>query len=69
VPEQWPHIRALYERAGFVHTGHTEVVYLARVADLPHPAEIVRTTCPPSPTSGRRLAYSGNHDLPGRLGL
>ena len=39
VPEQWPHIRALYERAGFAHTGHTEVVYLARVADLPHPAE------------------------------
>jgi GNAT superfamily N-acetyltransferase len=38
VPEQWPHIRALYERAGFAHTGHTEVVYLARVASLPHPA-------------------------------
>jgi GNAT superfamily N-acetyltransferase len=35
VPEQWPHISALYERAGFVHDGHTEVVYLARVADLP----------------------------------
>jgi GNAT superfamily N-acetyltransferase len=39
VPEQWPHIRALYERAGFAHTGHTEVVYLAKVEDLPHPAE------------------------------
>ena len=39
VPEQWPHIRGLYERAGFAHTGHTEVVYLAQVADLPHPAE------------------------------
>jgi GNAT superfamily N-acetyltransferase len=35
VPEQWPHVRALYEQAGFVHTGHTEVVYLARVAHLP----------------------------------
>ena len=35
VPEQWPHVSALYERAGFVHDGHTEVVYLARVADLP----------------------------------
>ncbi len=35
VPEQWPHVSALYERAGFVHEGHTEVVYLARVADLP----------------------------------
>jgi GNAT superfamily N-acetyltransferase len=38
VPEQWPHIRALYQRAGFAHTGHTEVVYLARTDDLPHPA-------------------------------
>jgi GNAT superfamily N-acetyltransferase len=39
VPEQWPHICALYERAGFAHTGRTEVVYLATVEDLPHPAE------------------------------
>ena len=37
VPEQWPHIRGLYQRAGFAHTGHTEVVYLAQVADLPRP--------------------------------
>jgi GNAT superfamily N-acetyltransferase len=35
VPEQWPHIAALYRHAGFVHTGHTEVVYLAQVEDLP----------------------------------
>ncbi len=38
VPEQWPHIRALYERAGFRHTGHTEVVFLSKVEDLPRPA-------------------------------
>jgi GNAT superfamily N-acetyltransferase len=38
MPEQWPHIRALYERAGFAHTGHTEIVYLARIDDLPRPA-------------------------------
>jgi GNAT superfamily N-acetyltransferase len=38
VPEQWPHIAALYQRAGFTHTGHTEVVYLAQVQDLPSPA-------------------------------
>ena len=38
VPEQWPHVRALYERAGFRHQGHTEVVHLARVEDLPRPA-------------------------------
>jgi GNAT superfamily N-acetyltransferase len=38
VPEQWPHVRALYQEAGFTHTGHTEILYLARVADLPRPA-------------------------------
>ena len=38
VPEQWPHIAGLYRRAGFTHTGHTEVVYLAQVQDLPSPA-------------------------------
>ncbi|MFF9118050.1 N-acetyltransferase [Streptomyces massasporeus] len=35
LPRNWPHIRALYERAGFRHTGDTEVILLARVADLP----------------------------------
>jgi len=35
VPEQWPHIRSLYRRAGFAHTGHTEIVYVARIDDLP----------------------------------
>ena len=39
VPEQWPHIRNLYQRAGFTHTGHTEVVYLAEVASLSRPAD------------------------------
>ena len=38
VPEQWPHVRALYRRAGFAPAGATEVVYLARVDDLPRPA-------------------------------
>ena len=38
VPEQWPHVRSLYQRAGFAHTGHTEVIYLIRVEDLPRPA-------------------------------
>jgi len=40
VPEQWPHVSALYERAGFRHEGHTEIVYLARLADLPRPADL-----------------------------
>ena len=38
VPEQWPHVAALYQQAGFTHTGHTEIVYLAQVKDLPRPA-------------------------------
>ncbi|GAB3407532.1 GNAT family N-acetyltransferase [Flindersiella endophytica] len=37
VPEQWPHVRDLYERSGFVHEGKTEIVLLARVEDLPAP--------------------------------
>jgi GNAT superfamily N-acetyltransferase len=49
VPGQWPHIRALYQRAGFRHTGHTELVYLARVADLSRPA---------SPLEGLAVARS-----------
>jgi GNAT superfamily N-acetyltransferase len=39
VPEQWPHIRALYERAGFSHDGHTEIVFLACVEDLLRPPD------------------------------
>ncbi|NEE10399.1 N-acetyltransferase [Streptomyces sp. SID7499] len=35
LPRNWPHIRALYERVGFRHSGDTEVILLARVADLP----------------------------------
>jgi len=38
VPEQWPHVAALYERAGFRQTGQSEIVYLARVAGLSRPA-------------------------------
>ncbi|WP_335936379.1 GNAT family N-acetyltransferase [Streptomyces sp. PTD5-9] len=34
LPDQWPHIRASYERAGFARTGHTEVLLMATVADL-----------------------------------
>jgi GNAT superfamily N-acetyltransferase len=41
VPEQWPHIRALYQRAGFAHTGTTQIVYLARIEDLRRTAEPV----------------------------
>ncbi len=35
LPRAWPHIRAAYQRAGLRHTGDTEVLFLARVEDLP----------------------------------
>ncbi|MET7453064.1 N-acetyltransferase [Streptomyces sp. NPDC005574] len=37
LPRPWPHIRAVYDRAGFRHTGGTEVLLIARVEDLPRP--------------------------------
>ncbi|MCI3275222.1 GNAT family N-acetyltransferase [Streptomyces cylindrosporus] len=37
LPRNWPHVRALYERSGFRHAGDTEVLLIARVADLPRP--------------------------------
>ncbi|WP_128378088.1 N-acetyltransferase [Streptomyces cavernae] len=53
VPRPWPHIRAAYERAGFRHTGPTEVLLIARVADLPAPAR------PPGVTVDRTLGECG----------
>jgi GNAT superfamily N-acetyltransferase len=38
VPEQWPHVRAAYERAGFV-PGRTEIVHLADLGSLRRPGE------------------------------
>lgn len=46
VPVQWPHIEAAYERAGFVHEGKTEILFLARVEDLPR---LPRLEEPPVP--------------------
>ena len=48
VPGQWPHVRDLYQRAGFVPAGPTEVVYLARVDELPLPGR------PPAGLATRR---------------
>ena len=56
VPAQWPHVRALYERAGFVHDGHTEVVFLAEIAAL---SRHVSETCPRQWANCRCGARSG----------
>lgn len=50
IPEQWPHVRATYEHAGFVHEGRTEVVYMANVDEIPRP--------PVAPINGLTLARS-----------
>jgi len=50
VPEQWPHVRSAYERAGFLHSGRVEIVLLAEVGALlsqaraPLPGLAVRRT-------------------------
>jgi GNAT superfamily N-acetyltransferase len=35
VPEQWPHIREIYERAGFKAEGRTEIVFVVTVGNVP----------------------------------
>jgi GNAT superfamily N-acetyltransferase len=37
LPRNWPHVRSVYERAGFRHTGSTEVILIAQVSELPRP--------------------------------
>lgn len=37
LPEQWPHVRAVLERAGFVPGERTEIVFLADAAAIPRP--------------------------------
>jgi ribosomal protein S18 acetylase RimI-like enzyme len=54
VPEQWPHIRDVYERAGFAHTGHVEMVFLAEVGELLGPGR------PPIPDLGVRRSLGIN---------
>ena len=50
VPRQWPHVRELYERSGFVHDGLVEIILLARVDELPEPSR--------PPLDGLRLERS-----------
>jgi GNAT superfamily N-acetyltransferase len=63
VPEQWPHVRALYERAGFVHEGHTEVVLLALLDELPRPS-----VAPVAGLEVRRAVGVNGTRLSGHLG-
>jgi hypothetical protein len=42
VPAQWAHVRAAYERAGFVHGGRVERVWIADVEALPRAEDVER---------------------------
>ncbi|MEV0321381.1 N-acetyltransferase [Streptomyces sp. NPDC050658] len=53
LPRNWPHIRALYEDAGFRHVGDTEVILIAHTSDLPAPEPR------PGVTAERTLGESG----------
>lgn len=65
LPRNWPHIRAVYERAGFRHTGDTEVILIARVADLPlhEPRPGVTVDRTPGECGTRFTAYAGGRAL------
>jgi GNAT superfamily N-acetyltransferase len=54
VPDSWPHIRAIYERAGFVPS-RTEIVLVAAVADLPRPERPTLAGL----TARRELGFNG----------
>jgi GNAT superfamily N-acetyltransferase len=53
LPRTWPHIRAVYERAGFRRIGDTEVILVAAVADPPG------DRLPPGVTVERTLGACG----------
>lgn len=66
VPEQWPHIRGIYERAGFRHIGDTQVILLSTVdtlprADMPLPNLSCRRTVGINGT--RFTAYQGDRAI------
>ena len=55
IPSVWPHIRDLYLRSGFACRGHTEIIFVIEIANLP------ATTTPPlvGLTVARSLGSSG----------
>jgi GNAT superfamily N-acetyltransferase len=56
VPEQWPHVRQIYARAGFTATARTETVFLAAVEDLPQPGDAPLTARRSLGANGTRIS-------------
>ena len=52
VAEQWPHVRGIYQRLGFHTATRTELVFLARVDDLPRPGTVALPGLAPVRTLG-----------------
>jgi ribosomal protein S18 acetylase RimI-like enzyme len=70
VPEQWPHVRALYERFGFVHAGRIEIVLAANLADIPRAASPPVTGLSVRRSvgiNGTRLAAVLDHEIVGYI--
>ncbi|MET9291600.1 GNAT family N-acetyltransferase [Streptomyces sp. NPDC003077] len=59
LPEPWPHVRAAYERAGFAHTGDTEVLLIAEVAALSAPGALAPPLAQAGPELRRTLGECG----------
>jgi GNAT superfamily N-acetyltransferase len=64
VPDQWPHVAAAYERAGFRHVGPVETILVADVADIITGTELPGVTTRRSVgVDGTRLtAVEGSED-------
>jgi hypothetical protein len=54
IPDSWPHIAEIYERAGFAHTGRVEIVLVANVTEIP------RTRQPPTDGMQARREFGVN---------
>ncbi|MET8826928.1 N-acetyltransferase [Streptomyces sp. NPDC004610] len=69
VPRPWPHIRAVYENAGFRHTGDTEILLITRVDDLPEPQHRpgVRVERTLGECGTRFTAYAADGDALGHI--
>jgi hypothetical protein len=56
IPDQWPHIRKLLNRAGFVSAGRSERILMALVSDLPEPSA---NSAPRGVTIRRTVGHAG----------